>query len=238
MTYSVIAAEPGTGRIGAAIASRFLAVGSYCLYLGPAGAVVSQGVANPVLGTRGLAALADGGTPAPVLERLLAADPHARQRQTHLMNTAGAHAACTGGDCTDWAGSVAGECLSLAGNMLAGAHVLDAMREAWEAGAGRPMPERLLDALAAGEAAGGDWRGAQAAAVRVYRGEIYPELDLRVDDSGASPVDALHRLHRRHLAADVQAFRATMPRGTTGDEPEYPGIGDLSAIRSRNPAGS
>ena len=237
MTYSVIAAEPATGRIGAAIASRFLAVGAYCLYLDPAaGAVVSQGLANPVLGMRGLSALAGGEAPGPLLDRLLAADPHAGQRQTHLMNPAGASAARTGDDCEAWAGSVTGECLSLAGNMLAGAHVLEAMGRAWETGDGG-MIERLLDALAAGEAAGGDWRGTQAAAIRVYHGEAYPELDLRVDDCEASPVAELRRLCRRHRGADVQAFRATLPRGTLGGEPEYPGLGDLSALRSKDPAG-
>lgn len=235
MTYSIIAAEPDTGRIGAAIASRFLAVGSYCLYLDTAGIVVTQGLANPVLGVHGLAALADGEAPAAILDRLLAADPHAGQRQTHLMSRAGEHAVRTGEACGDWAGSVAGENLSLAGNLLAGAHVLDAMREAWEVGTGGTLGERLLQALAAGEAAGGDWRGMQAAAIQVYCNEIYPELDLRVDDSDGSPVDELRRLYRRHQAADVQAFRETLPRGTTDDEPVYPGIGDLSAVQSRNP---
>lgn len=237
MTYSVIAAEPDTGRIGAAIASRFLAVGSYCLYLDPvAGVVVSQGIANPVLGARGLAALAEDTMPAAILERLLAEDPHAEQRQTHLMNSAGEHAARTGDACGVWAGSMAGEGVSFAGNLLVGAHVLEAMQAAWEQGNGdRPLSERLLQSLAAGEAAGGDWRGPQAAAIRVYCNEIYPELDLRVDDFDGSPVDELRRLYRRHQAADVQAFRETMPRGTTGGEPVYPGIGDLSAVQSRNP---
>ncbi len=237
MTYSVIAAEPGTGRIGAAIASRFLAVGSYCLYLDPlAGAVVSQGLANPLLGARGLAALAEGTAPAVILERLLAADPHAEQRQTHLLNAAGEHAARTGDACGSWAGSMAGERVSFAGNLLAGAHVLEAMQTSWQQGNGDcPLSERLLQALAAGEAAGGDRRGPQAAAIRVYCNEIYPELDLRVDDFDGSPVDELRRLYRRHQAADVQAFRETMPRGTTGGEPLYPGIGDLSAVQSGNP---
>lgn len=237
MTYSVIAAEPGTGRIGAAIASRFLAVGSYCLYLDPvAGAVVSQGLANPVLGARGLAALAEGKAPAVILERLLAEDPHAGQRQTHLMNAAGEYAVRTGSDCGDWAGSMGGERVSFAGNLLAGVHVLEAMQESWEQGDGdRSLIDRLLQALAAGEAAGGDWRGMQAAAIRVYCNEIWPELDLRVDDFDGSPVEELRRLYRRHQAADVQAFRQTMPRCTTGDEPVYPALGDLSAVRSRDP---
>lgn len=237
MTYSVIAAEPGTGRIGAAIASRFLAVGSYCLYLDPAvGVVVSQGLANPVLGSRGLAALAGGEAPAAILERLLAADPHAEQRQTHLMNSAGEHAARTGDACGAWAGSLAGERASFAGNLLAGAHVLEAMQASWEQGGDdRSLIDRLLDTLAAGEAAGGDRRGMQAAAIRVYCNEIWPELDLRVDDFDGSPVDELRRLYRRHQAADVQAFRETMPRSTTGDEPVYPAIGDLSAVQSKNP---
>lgn len=237
MTYSVIAAEPGTGRIGAAIASRFLAVGSYCLYLDPAaGVVVSQGLANPVFGARGLAALAEGTAPAAILERLLANDPHAEHRQTHLMNLAGEHAARTGDACGAWAGALAGDRVSFAGNLLAGAQVLQAMQESWEQGDGdRSMIDRLLQALAAGEAAGGDWRGMQAAAIRVYGDEIWPELDLRVDDFDGSPVDELRRLYRRHQAADVQAFRATMPRRTTGDEPVYPALGDLSAVRSGNP---
>lgn len=238
MTYSVIAAEPETGRIGAAIASRFLAVGSYCLYLDPeAGAVVTQGIGNPVLGARGLAALADGEPPAATLDRLLGEDPEAEQRQVHLMNLSGQQAARTGAACGAWAGASGGGCLSVAGNLLAGAVVLDAMRDAWQAEAGRGMAERLLDALAAGEAAGGDWRGGQAAAIRVYCGEIYPELDLRVDDFDGSPVNELRRLYRRHLAPDVQSVRSAMPRHTlAADGPVYPGIGDLSAVHSKDPA--
>lgn len=237
MTYSLIAAEPETGRIGAVIASRFLAVGSYCLYLNPeAGAVVTQGMGNPVLGTRGLAALAEGESPSALLDRLLADDPRAHQRQTHVMRLDGQSAARTGDACGAWAGTLAGEHISLAGNLLAGAQVLEAMRVAWAAAAGEPMAERLLAALAAGEAAGGDWRGTQAAAIRIHCGEIYPELDLRVDDLAGSTAVELRRLHERHQAPDVQAMRAAMPRRTLDPEgPTYPAVGDLSAVTSADP---
>lgn len=237
MTYSVIAVEPDSGRVGSAIASRFLAVGSYCLYLDPAaGAVVTQGIANPVLGVRGLAALTAGEPPGAILDRLLAADPGIDHRQIHLMDLAGRQASRTGAACGAWAGTLSGEHLSLAGNLLAGAPVLAAMRDAWAAAPDRAMAERLLDALAAGEAAGGDWRGVQAAAIQVYCGEIYPELDLRVDDCAGSAVNELQRLYRRSLAADVQSIRDVMPRRTlAADGPVYPTVGDLSAVRSKDP---
>lgn len=237
MTYSVIAAEPGTGRIGAAIASRFLAVGSYCLYLDPgAGVVVTQGIANPVLGRQGLSRLAAAEAPADILQRLLADDPEAAHRQTHLLAPGGQPAARTGRACGAWAGDLAGDHVSFAGNLLAGAHVLEAMKAAWIEHAGVDLIERLLAALAAGEGAGGDRRGVQAAAILTYYREIYPEIDLRVDDSTTSPVDELKRLYRRHLAADVQAVRAAMPRATlAAGGPRYPGIGDLSVVHSSGP---
>ena len=237
MTYSVIAAEPESGRIGAAIASRFLAVGSYCLYLDPvAGGVVTQSIANPLLGRRGLAGLAAGEAPDALLGRLLAEDPDAEHRQTHLMTPAGMGAVRTGTACGEWAGDLAAENVSFAGNLLAGPQVLAAMQSAWHHHAGDPLVERLLAALAAGETSGGDRRGVQAAAILVYAGEIYPEIDLRVDDCPGSSVAELHHLYHRHLAADVQAVRAAMPRQTLAAEgPHYPGIGDLSAVYAANP---
>lgn len=237
MTYSIIAAEPDNGRIGAAIASRFLAVGSYCLYLDPlAGAVVTQSIANPVLAAQLLRGLADGRTPSVLLDQLLAEDPDADHRQTHLITPAGTIAVRTGSSCGEWAGHVTSIHASFAGNLLEGAEVLDAMRATWEERADTSMAERLIASLAAGERAGGDRRGMQAAAIRIHCGEIYPELDLRVDDCADSPVEELQRLYRRHLAADVQAVRAAMPRGTLDPAgPCYPGVDDLSAAYASDP---
>ncbi len=239
MTYSVVAAEPESGRVGAAIASRFLAVGSYCLYLDPvAGGVVTQSIANPVLGRLGLAGLATGEAPDRLLDRLLSEDPEAEHRQTHVMTPAGVGAARTGAACGEWAGDLAAPNASFAGNLLAGQQVLEAMQFAWNSHAGAPLVERLLAALTGGEASGGDRRGIQAAALLVYAGETYPEVDLRVDDCAGSAVAELHRLYQRHLAADVQAVRAAMPRQTLAPEgPNYPGIGDLSIVHASSAEG-
>ena len=115
-------------------------------------------------------------------------------RQVHAIGAAGAPAAHTGEACVDWCGHALHEHFSVAGNMLAGPQVLAATAEAFTRGAGRPLAERLLAALAAGEDAGGDKRGKQSAALRIQGDEDRPELDLRVDDH-LEPVRELQRLY-------------------------------------------
>ena len=145
MTWSILARDAATGEVGAAVATRFFAVGALCLRAeGRVGVAATQALVNPLL--------------APAA---LAADPGRRARQLHVLGADGASFRHTGEDCVDWAGHVEGPDVSVAGNMLAGAGVVEATRDAFLAGAGMPLAERLIAALEAGEAVGGDKRGKQ-----------------------------------------------------------------------------
>jgi uncharacterized Ntn-hydrolase superfamily protein len=137
-----------------------------------------------------------GYSAADTLTTLLAADDGRDQRQVHVLPVHGPGAAHTGQACVDWCGHLVLDGLSVAGNMLAGPRVIEASAEAYLASAGLPMAERLLAALDAGEAAGGDKRGKQSAALRIHRDEDYLSLDLRVDDH-AEPFVELRRLYEK-----------------------------------------
>jgi uncharacterized Ntn-hydrolase superfamily protein len=194
MTWSLLAREPD-GRFGVAIASRFFAVGSLCVHTRHGvGALSTQALMNPLYGPAGIAMLAEGYSPAEVVAALTAADAGRAQRQVHVIASHGTGAAYTGEACIDWCGHQVHEDFSVAGNMLAGPRVLDATAEAFLDGSGRPLAERLIAAMAAGEAAGGDKRGKQSAALRIQGDQGYPELDLRVDDH-AEPIAELRRLY-------------------------------------------
>lgn len=149
---------------------------------------------NPLYGPSGLELLASGLLPDEVVRRLVAADGGREQRQLHVMGVDGRAAAHTGGQCVGWCGHQVFEGFSVAGNMLASPEVLDATAQMFIATAGRPFAERLIAAMQAGEAVGGDKRGKQAAALRIHAGEVYPGLDLRVDDH-AEPLAELQRLY-------------------------------------------
>jgi uncharacterized Ntn-hydrolase superfamily protein len=198
MTWSIIARD-ADGRFGAAIASRFFAVGALCLHTRRGvGALATQALMNPLYGPAGLALLTDGQTAAEVVDALIAADAGRAHRQLHVLPASGPAAAHTGASCIDWCGHRPFDDFSVAGNMLAGPQVVEAAAHAYIAAAGRPMAERLLAAMAAGEAAGGDKRGKQAAALRIHADEDHPQLDLRVDDH-AEPLAELQRLYRKSL---------------------------------------
>jgi len=208
MTWSIIARD-ADGRFGIAIASRFLAVGALCAYTRRGvGAVASQALLNPLYGPAALDRLAAGEAPERVVAALVVADAGRGQRQLHVLGAAGPGAAHTGNACVDWCGHQLGDGFSVAGNMLAGPGVVAASAEAFAAAAGRPLAERLLAALAAGEAAGGDKRGKQAAALRIQADEDRLELDLRVDDH-AEPVAELQRLYQVSLER-LQPFLACL----------------------------
>lgn len=209
MTWSILARD-GSGRFGVAIASRFFAVGALCVHTRRGvGALSTQALMNPLYGPAGIAMLAEGRHPADVVAALTAADAGRAQRQLHVLGASGAAAAHTGDACVDWCGHLQGSDFSVAGNMLAGPQVLQATAEAFEAAAGRSLAERLIAALAAGEAAGGDKRGKQSAALRIHSDEDYAELDLRVDDH-AEPVAELRRLYDVSLQR-FQPFVACLP---------------------------
>ena len=220
MTWSLIARDPSTGAFGIAVATRFFAVGALCPHIdGGVGAIATQALINPLLGTRGLRMLRDQ-IPAPaVLAALVASDPGQSVRQVHLQDAGGRIAAHTGRDCIDWCGHLIRDTFSVAGNMLAGPQVLEATAHAFEARADLPFARRLIAALAAGEAAGGDKRGRQSAALRIHGSEEYPQLDLRVDDH-ADPVAELARLEavsRERFVHFAQFFATRQSPGGVWD---------------------
>ena len=194
MTWSIIARDPASGAFGVAIATRFFAVGSLCPHAqSGVGALSTQALMNPHYGAQGLELLRSG-VPAPeVVKRLTAPDEGREQRQLHVIDAAGRIGQHTGKQCVDWCGAVSGDGYSVAGNMLANERVIRETAKAFQ-GTGKSFAERLLAALEAGEAAGGDKRGKQSAALLIYSTETYPELSLRVDDH-ADPLVELRRLY-------------------------------------------
>ena len=198
MTWSIIARD-GTGRLGVAVASKFFSVGSLCAHTRRGvGAVSTQALMNPLYGPGGLDRMASGMGAAQAIAEMIGADAGRDQRQVHLLPASGPAAAHTGTSCVDWCGHAVHADFSVAGNMLAGPGVIAATAEAFLATAGLPLAERLLAAMAAGEAAGGDKRGKQSACLRVHGDEDYPELDLRVDDH-TDPIVELQRIYQVSL---------------------------------------
>jgi uncharacterized Ntn-hydrolase superfamily protein len=196
MTWSILARDE-KGCLGVAIASRFFSVGSLCVHSQRGvGALSTQALVNPLYGPAGLASMKRGYSADLSLAMLLASDEGSIERQVHLLPVTGPGAAHTGSACIDWCGHLVLDGLSVAGNMLAGPRVIEATAEAYLAASGKPMAERLLAALDAGEAAGGDKRGKQAAALRIHGKEDYPLLDLRVDDH-LEPFIELRRLYEK-----------------------------------------
>lgn len=224
MTYSILARDPETGWCGMAVASRFFAVGHICLWSeGHVGLVSTQALINPTNGRRALEGLREGLAPATVVERLVRADPASDQRQLHLLAWDGRTAAVTGERCVDWCGHRTADDLSVAGNMLAGPAVVAATFESFRAGAGPDLPARLLAAMRAGEAAGGDHRGRQSAALAIQGPEPFQRLNLRADDH-ADPLGELERLY--HVARErYLAFARSYP---TPAQPA--GLADRAAI--------
>ena len=209
MTWSILARDAG-GRLGVAIASRFFAVGALCVHSrAGVGVLATQALVNPLYGQQGLALLAAGLSAAEVVAQLTGADAGHDQRQMHVLPWLGAPAVHTGAACVDWCGHLSHGDISLAGNMLAGAQVLQASAQAFADTAGQTLAQRLIAALVAGDAAGGDKRGRQSAALRIQGAQDYPELDLRVDDHD-NPFTELQRLHAKS-GERFQPFVACLP---------------------------
>ncbi len=205
MTFSIVARSADGESWGVAVASKFLAVGSPVpAAVAGVGAIATQADANVAYKGLALAHLDDGATAGVALQRLIEEDEGRDHRQVGIVDVDGNAASHTGHACLDWAGSVTGDGFAIQGNILAGAAVVDAMEAAWLASAeDAPLAHRLLDALAAGDAAGGDSRGRQSAALLVvkegagYGGLDDIAVDLRVDDAescGGSPIVELRRL--------------------------------------------
>jgi uncharacterized Ntn-hydrolase superfamily protein len=194
MTWSIIAKDNVTGQIGIAVATKFFAVGGRVPHIAPAiGGIATQALVNPYYGIDGVRLLRDGRSPHDIIETLIASDAGHASRQLHIMDAKGQIAAYTGNDCVDWCGHLKGDGFSIAGNMLANGRVLDDTAKAYVANAGTPFPRRLIAAMRAGEAAGGDKRGKQSAALLIYGEEEWSDLDLRVDDH-IDPLVELERL--------------------------------------------
>jgi len=212
-TFSIVAVDLSRGEFGVAVASKFLAVGSIVPWArAGVGAIATQAWANLSFGPGGLDLLARGLAAEDVVKRLIEADPDREHRQVGIVDSDGGAAAWTGNECFDWAGHLTGPGYTCQGNILTGEAVVAAMAESFAGGVG-PLPERLLSALEAGQARGGDSRGQQSAAIYVakekgsYGGHLDRHMDLRVDDH-AAPVTELRKLlelHRLYFGATTNA---------------------------------
>ena len=208
-TFSIVAADPEAGEVGVAVASRFFAVGSVVPWArAGVGAVATQSNANTTYGPRGLELLQGGASAREALDALLRADDGRDSRQAGIVSAGGGSATHTGPRCTAWAGGRSGPGYAVQGNILAGEPVVAAMERRFLETKGRPLADRLLEALLAGDAAGGDARGRQSAAVLVarerggYNGFTDRAVDVRVDDH-ADPMAEIARLTRLALVNDT-----------------------------------
>ena len=194
MTWSILVRDPATGALGAAVATRFFAVGALAIHVeGGVAALATQALINPMYASAGMARLRAGEAPDAVASALLAEDAGRDHRQLHMIDARGRIAQWTGGDCVAWCGAVRGADISVAGNMLAGAAVVERTLDAFQRAAGT-LAERLITALEAGEAAGGDKRGKQSAALKICTRDAFPDLDIRTDDH-PDPLGELRRLY-------------------------------------------
>src|ERR1700693_5062156 len=165
MTWSIVAHDPNSGAFAVAVATKAVAVGASCPFVrAGVGAVSTQSMTNRYLGPAILDAMASGLPPAAAIAGALAGDQGRGSRQLHAVDRNGRTAAWTGGNCVEWCGSVSAGGISVAGNMLAGEPTVTATLASWKANQDMPMPDRLMTAMEAGEAAGGDRRGKQSAA--------------------------------------------------------------------------
>ncbi|WP_417280380.1 DUF1028 domain-containing protein [Celeribacter sp.] len=210
-TFSITARCPETGKLGIAIASAIPCTGSISSYIEPGvGAVATQAYCNPYLGLSGLAEMRAGRAAAETLETVLSQDADRDVRQCAMVDAAGGAAVWTGADCTELAGHRKGDGVLIAGNMLTGAEVLDAMFAQYQDTKSMAFEARLLAALQAGDQVGGDRRGKQSAALRVYAAEAFPWMDLRIDDH-RDPLRALTALFDT-VSRQLTPFIADMPR--------------------------
>ena len=213
MTWSIIARDAQTGKFGIAVATRFFAVGALVPHTqAGVGAVATQALLNPFFGVNGLKLLRDGRPAADVVSTLVASDEGQAHRQLHVMDAAGRVAAHTGTACVGWCGAISEPGLSVAGNMLANGNVIKDTAAAFRGNAAMPFARRLIAALKAGEAAGGDRRGKQSAALVIQGDEDWPDLDLRVDDH-PDPLAELDRLEKVSRERFVHFMRFLPCRG-------------------------
>jgi uncharacterized Ntn-hydrolase superfamily protein len=212
MTFSIVGCDIGAEAWGVAVAGHSLAIGSVvpCVEVG-VGAVATQALANVTWGPHGLALIGAGASARESLDQLIVADPGRDERQAGIVDARGRSASHTGSGCLPWAGGRSGRGYAAQGDLLAGPAVIDAMGSSFEESDGDPLARRLLDALRAGDAAGGDRRGRQSAALRVampgagFGGSDNAPLDLRVDDH-PEPIAEL-----THLLALYEQYAGSTP---------------------------
>lgn len=226
MTWSIVAFDAVTGAFGVAVATRAFAVGASCPFVrSGVGAVSTQSITNRYLGPAILDGLARGLTPAAAIDAALAGDDGRHLRQVQVIDAYGRSAAWTGRHCVEWCGDRGGMGFHVAGNMLAGAATLDATQAAYEAAEAAPLPERMMRAMETGDAAGGDRRGRQSAAMLMTTTEDFADLNLRVDDA-TEPLPELRRL--------LGLWQATWPgrQAISPSKAKPSGVTDLDVLEA------
>ena len=228
-TFSIVAVDSDAGEAGVAVQSKFLAAGAVVPWArGGVGAVATQAFAEVTFGVRGLDLLERGRSPEEALAELLEGDHGRESRQVGVVDMAGRAASFTGSECFEWAGGVTGDGFACQGNILAGESVVTGMAEAFTSTTGRPLAERLVEALRAGQAAGGDRRGQEAAALLVakpgggYGGNHDRYVDLRVDHH-EEPIEELARLLDLHQLYFGRSPESELIRATAELEHEIRG---------------
>jgi uncharacterized Ntn-hydrolase superfamily protein len=226
-TFSIVAYDPETEELGVAVQSRAFSVGAGVPWAeAGVGAIATQASTNESFGPRGLAMLRSGYSAQEVLDLLIASDDGRENRQLGIVDAQGRSASHTGSKCLNWAGDSTAVGLSVQGNILAGPEVVSEMVRAYNATKGE-LAERLIAALHAAQAAGGDRRGQQSASILIVRPSgRYPEyrtryIELRVEDH-PDPINELERVYRIHQASDL--LRAHLRYAEY-----YEGIGNVEA---------
>lgn len=220
MTFSLVARCPDSGHFGIAAATAVPAVGKLLTHAeGGVGAVATQAKLNPYLGIDGIRLLQYGRPATEVRDILAAADPRAQTRQFAVLDREGRTATWTGADCIPWAGAIERENLSVQGNRLTGPDVLTEVVGAYEASAGKPLDERLMEALEAGDSVGGDKEGERSATIYIVGREEYPLWDIRVD-AHPDPFTELRRLHDIFARKLIPEIRRMPTRANPAGEAE------------------
>ncbi|MGK7376369.1 DUF1028 domain-containing protein [Planococcus sp. 1R117A] len=193
-TFSITARDEKTGQFGVAVSTKVPAVGCLCPFVkAGVGAIATQSFVNPYIGINGLKYLEEGLSAQQVMERILQEDPEPAIRQFGIVDKQGNAVAFSGDKCDGWYGHVTGSNYAIAGNMLVGEETIQEMKKSFDSTSELTLAERLIAAMEAGQAAGGDKRGRQSASLKVFSTEEYPLVDLRVDEH-PDPVKELRRI--------------------------------------------
>jgi len=203
LTFSIVARCKKTGMFGMAVSTARPAVGSLAVYVKEqTGAIASQAALNPYFGINGLKYLEQGMSAEEVMEKVKSEDVEFERRQLAIVDKEGRTAGYTGNDTVPYAGHYFGDQFVVAGNMLVGEQVIDEMAKTYENSTEEYLPLKLMETIKAGQAAGGDKRGRQSAAVKVFDKTPYPIVDLRVDEH-ENPIEELERVYE---AAKINLF--------------------------------